>query len=105
MLEAAAFAVPADLGEEDVRLDVLVSHPVSLNDLADHLTRRLPSFMVPRYLAIRSDFDRTPTGKIRKFVLAAGETDVVGEVLDRRPSPSHPDERHRARSPHEMRST
>jgi crotonobetaine/carnitine-CoA ligase len=105
VLEAAAFAVPADLGEEDVRLDVLVSHPVSLNDLADHLTRRLPSFMVPRYLAIRSDFDRTPTGKIRKFVLAAGETDVVGEVLDRRPSPSHPDERHRARSPHEMRST
>lgn len=82
VVEAAAYGVPSDRGEEDIRLDLIVDQPLEFGDLIEHLRRRLPRFMVPRYLAFRREFPRTPSGKILK----AGLTDddlIIGEIFDR----------------------
>ena len=87
VVEAAAFGVPSDRGEEDIRLDLIVNEPLDFDDIVEHLRRRLPRFMVPRYLAFRRDFPRTPSGKILKLGLAEGDDAVIGEIFDRvRPS-------------------
>jgi crotonobetaine/carnitine-CoA ligase len=82
--EAAAFGVPCDEGEQDIRLDLITDEPVDCAALLDHLRRRLPRFAVPRYLAFRRDFPRTPSGKVRKSELGAPGGDIIGEVFDRR---------------------
>ena len=84
VVEAAAFGVPSAEGEQDIRLDLIVDQPVDRAALLDHLRRRLPRFAVPRYLAFRRDFPRTPTGKIRKSELGGPSGDIIGEVFDRR---------------------
>jgi carnitine-CoA ligase len=72
VLEAAAFGVPAELGEHEVKLDVVMreSGP-SLTELHSWLVGKLPRYMVPRYLQRRTLMPKTPTQKIEKFKLAA----------------------------------
>ena len=71
MLDAAAYGVPSELGEEDVKLDVVLREPVSLVDLHGWLVENLPRFMVPRYLEIRDTFPKTPSERIEKYKLQA----------------------------------
>jgi len=72
VLEAAAVGVPAPDGvEEEVKLCVVLQ-PGAVPDLAAlhaALQRRLPSHLVPRYLALYADFPKTPTTRIQKYRL------------------------------------
>ncbi len=72
VLEAAAFAVPDELGEHEVKLDVVLrDDALTLAQLHGWLLEHLPRYMVPRYLQRREQMPKTPTQKIEKFKLAA----------------------------------
>jgi crotonobetaine/carnitine-CoA ligase len=76
VLEAAAYAVPAALGEHDVKLDVILRpDAATLEELHAWLVTKLPRYMVPRYLEQRDSFPKTPSERIEKFKLAADGVD------------------------------
>lgn len=69
--ECAAVAVPADVGEDEVKL-VVVPRPEQRLDpaeLVEFLRGQLPRFMVPRYIEVMSSLPKTPTEKVLKHVL------------------------------------
>jgi carnitine-CoA ligase len=69
--DAAAVPYPSPLGEDDVRVFVSLRANGQLTgeELVAHCTRRLPEFMVPRYVEILAALPRTPTGRIQKYEL------------------------------------
>jgi carnitine-CoA ligase len=69
VLEAAVYGVPSELGEEDVKLDVVLREHLDPADLHAWLTENLPRFMVPRYLEVRDAFPKTPSERIQKWRL------------------------------------
>jgi crotonobetaine/carnitine-CoA ligase len=79
--EAAAYGVPEELGEEDVKLDVVVSDALDLGGFHAWLSENLPRFMVPRYLEIRAEFPKTPSERIEKYKLKEDPLDRP-EVFD-----------------------
>lgn len=83
VLEAAALPVRDDSGDEEVL--VTFTHrpdmPVDAAALTDYLIRKLPYFMVPRYLHIAQALPKTSTGKIQKTSLRSQE--LVVESWDR----------------------
>lgn len=76
--EVAAVPVRDSLGDEEV-LIVVTQQPneiFSFEALTEHCVKRLPHFMVPRYVRIAESMPKTPTGKIQKTSLVAqGITD------------------------------
>jgi carnitine-CoA ligase len=80
VLEAAAFAVPADEGasSEDEIMVCLVAREARTIDCAALLewcTDRMPYFAVPRYARVVDQLPKTPTERVRKVELrAAGVT-------------------------------
>lgn len=70
IIEAAAYGVPGEFGEDEIKLDVRGDGEIDLPALHAWLTERVPKFMVPRYFEQRDDFPRTGTQKIEKFKLA-----------------------------------
>jgi crotonobetaine/carnitine-CoA ligase len=71
VVDAAAYAVPAELGEHEVKLDLVVRDGTKLDDLHAWLRDQLPRFMVPRYLEARTELPRTPSQRVEKYKLAA----------------------------------
>jgi crotonobetaine/carnitine-CoA ligase len=72
VLEAAAYGVPSELGEDDVKLDVILDpggSAVSERELLDFLAVRLARWAVPRYIEIVTEFPRTATFKVQKSLL------------------------------------
>jgi crotonobetaine/carnitine-CoA ligase len=69
--EAAVVGVPSPLGEEEVKLCVLLHEGATLDPAAlEHSPRpRLTAFMRPRYIKIRAGFPRTPTQRVQKYKL------------------------------------
>ncbi len=66
--EAAAVAVPSELGEDEV-LVAVVAQPGSQFDpkaLIEYLIPRMPHFMIPRYVRVIAELPKTPTQKVRK---------------------------------------
>jgi crotonobetaine/carnitine-CoA ligase len=76
VLDAAAYAVPSELGEHEVKLDVVGRHGLDLDALHGWLVEQLPRFMVPRHLELRAEFPRTLSQRVEKYKLA-------GEGVDR----------------------
>jgi crotonobetaine/carnitine-CoA ligase len=69
--ECAAIAVASSWGESEVKI-VVVPTPgskIDPGDLLQFLSKRLPRFMVPRYLEVVGELPRTPTAKVRKSEL------------------------------------
>lgn len=71
VIEAAAYGVPSEFGEHDVKLDVIVKNDCDLAELHRWLDKNLPRYMVPRYLERRESFPKTPSERVEKFKLAA----------------------------------
>ncbi|ODU06708.1 MAG: hypothetical protein ABS81_04075 [Pseudonocardia sp. SCN 72-86] len=74
--EAAVVGVPADEGEEEV-LALVVAQPGTRTDpaeLLEHLSGRLPYFMIPRYVEFREALPKTPTHKIDVGALRVSAT-------------------------------
>ena len=76
VVEAAAYGIPSDLGEEDIKLDVVATEQLDIPDLRAWCEKHLPRYMVPRYIEQRESFPKTPSERIEKFRLAE-------ETLDR----------------------
>ena len=81
VVECAAYGVPSDLGEEEVKLDVVLSAPLPAADLHAWLAQNLPRYMVPRYLEIRESFPKTPSERVEKYRLKDQPLDRA-EVFD-----------------------
>jgi crotonobetaine/carnitine-CoA ligase len=81
VVEAAAYGVPSELGEEDVKLDVVLRTPVAAAELHAWLCENVPRYMVPRYLERREAFPKTPSERIEKYKLKA-EPVTRAEVFD-----------------------
>lgn len=68
----AAFALPSELGEDEVAVAVVAAEPVSETDLVAWCAGRLAYFAVPRFVQFRADLPMTENGKVRKAQLRAG---------------------------------
>jgi carnitine-CoA ligase len=92
VMECAAYGVPSELAEEDVKLAVVRRPGAELTaaELAAYCAAKLPSFMVPRYIEFVGELPRTPTDKVAKHVLRAmGDHGITPETWDReRAAPS-----------------
>lgn len=77
VLESAAIAVPAELGEDDVKI-VVVMRPGAEPDAEDIVRfaeSRMAYFMVPRYVEFRESLPKNPSQRIEKYKLReAGNT-------------------------------
>jgi crotonobetaine/carnitine-CoA ligase len=78
ILESAAVAVPSPLAEDDLKVVAALKPGCSVApaELLAFLKARLPAYMVPRYIEIRTDeLPKTPTGKVRKVLLRESGTE------------------------------
>jgi crotonobetaine/carnitine-CoA ligase len=73
--DAAAFGVPSELGEHDVKLDLVTRREVDPDELHAWLAEQLPRYMVPRYLEIRESLPKTVSERVEKYKLAAEGVD------------------------------
>jgi len=71
VLETAAIGVPSDIGEEDVKICVVLKpgQSVKPEELIAYCEDRVAYFMIPRYVEFFDSFPKTPTERIRKFLL------------------------------------
>jgi len=69
--EAAAYAVPSELGEDDVMIAVapVAGQTIDHKELMLFLGDRMPYFMVPRYIRILDELPKTPSSKVMKHIL------------------------------------
>jgi carnitine-CoA ligase len=69
--EAAAVAVPSDLGEDDILVVVTLQPDANFNhaELLDFCSARMPYFCVPRYLEVLDEIPRNVIGRVRKDLL------------------------------------
>lgn len=89
VIEAAAIAVPSQLGESEVKLCILCdARRPSIDELMRYLCSNLPRSMVPRFIEFRSDLPRTDTHKVAKRLLReegiAGITPTTIDVEEMR---------------------
>ena len=67
--EVAAYAVASDLGDDDIKLDVIAPRPIDMQALRAWLSERLRPKAVPRYFEQREAFPRTPSFRVRRHDL------------------------------------
>ncbi|MDQ0341114.1 crotonobetaine/carnitine-CoA ligase [Caldalkalibacillus uzonensis] len=80
--ESAAIGVPSELGEEDVKV-VLVVEDESVFDYVEFIKfceERMAYYMVPRYIELRSFLPKTATERVQKFAL---RKEGIGSAWDR----------------------
>lgn len=86
VVECAAYGVPSEFGEEDVKLDVIVSNNLSLDDLREWLIENAPKYMVPRFMERRVSFPKTPSERVEKYMLRdlpLDRSEVIDYAVDR----------------------
>ena len=81
--EVAALAVPAQHGEDEVKICVVVRSGQELDprDLIDFLVPDMPRFMIPRFVELVAELPKTPTHRVRKVDLR--EVGVTAQTWDR----------------------
>jgi crotonobetaine/carnitine-CoA ligase len=92
VLESAAVGVPSEVGEEDVKLYIILKQgeTMSPEEILDWCQERMAYFMIPRYVEFASSFPKTATERIQKFKLkeigvgASWDRDKAGYVIKRR---------------------
>ena len=90
VLESAVVAVASDATEDEIKA-VVVLRPgdaIGAEELLVFLDKRLPKFMVPRYVEFIAQMPKTPTEKIRKQALR--ELGVTPATYDRESSRRSP---------------
>jgi crotonobetaine/carnitine-CoA ligase len=73
VVEAAAFAVPSDIAEEEVAVAVVVDPEAGLEVAAlfEYCIEHLPRFAVPRYIRLVDALPKTPSQRVQKYRLRA----------------------------------
>lgn len=81
--EAAALAVPSELGEDEVMAVVAPApgHTVDPAQLIEFLRDRLAYFMIPRYVRVLPELPKTPSSKVLKTQLRA--EGITADTWDR----------------------
>jgi len=71
VLESAAVAVPSELGEDEVKICVVLKPDESLSAevLIRYCDERMPYFAVPRYVEFMESLPKTPTDRVGKYKL------------------------------------
>lgn len=90
--ESAVVAVPADLGEDEIKAVVVPREGQEVDPVAltEFVSERMPYFMVPRYVEIVGELPKTPTQKIQKHLLRqpvgdhVWDREAAGIRIDRR---------------------
>jgi crotonobetaine/carnitine-CoA ligase len=84
--ESAAFAVPSELGEDEVMIAVVLhaGEEVDVDELIAHCEARLARFAVPRFVRFVDELPKTPSQRIQKFALR--EVGVTDDTYDRVPA-------------------
>ncbi|WP_298817330.1 ATP-dependent acyl-CoA ligase [Chloroflexus sp.] len=82
VLESAAVGVPSELGEEEVKVVVVLRPGATLDplELIKWCEERLAYFAVPRYVEFRASLPKTATERVEKYKLKA---EGVGNAWDR----------------------
>jgi crotonobetaine/carnitine-CoA ligase len=76
IIEAAAYGVPGEFGEHDVKLDIVSAESeLDLHEYHAWLREELPRYMVPRYLELLPELPKSASAKIQKHKLAEGSLD------------------------------
>jgi acyl-CoA ligase (AMP-forming) (exosortase A-associated) len=77
---AAAIGVPDSVRGQSIKVFLVPQNSETLTEeeVLTYCAEKLPTFMIPRYVEIRSDLPRTPTGKIDVSRLRMQETLVSG---------------------------
>lgn len=89
--EVAALPVPSPLGEDDVKVCVVLADPATTHvDVMDHCVKSIPRFALPRYIELVTSLPRNATGRVQKFRLredpfteATWDRDSEGYVVPR----------------------
>jgi crotonobetaine/carnitine-CoA ligase len=84
--ESAAYAVPSDIGEEEVMVAVVVETGKSF-DAAEFRTfcdTTMPRFAVPAFVRVVDELPKTPSQRIQKFKLRADG--ITADTVDIRPA-------------------
>ena len=83
ILECAVVAAPSELGEDEVKAVVVLREGVkaTAEELWSFCDEHMPRFWVPRFIEFRREMPKTPSQKIQKYLLRAGED--RGEVFER----------------------
>jgi crotonobetaine/carnitine-CoA ligase len=71
VLESAAVGVPSEIGDEDVKIYIVLKPGTHL-DFMEFLTwcdQHLPYYMVPRYVEVVEALPKTPTQRIQRYLL------------------------------------
>jgi crotonobetaine/carnitine-CoA ligase len=71
VLESAVFAVPSELGEDEVKAHVVLKPGENLPAAAliSYCNDRMAYFAIPRYLEFVEALPKTPTGRVEKYRL------------------------------------
>jgi crotonobetaine/carnitine-CoA ligase len=83
VLEAAAVAVPAELGEDEVKICVALRPMATLapEELIAYCSERMPYFAVPRFVEFKGSLPKTPTERVEKYKLR--QEGVTAHTWDR----------------------
>jgi crotonobetaine/carnitine-CoA ligase len=82
ILESAVFAIPSELGEDDVKANIVLKPGENLppEDVIKYCNERMAYFAVPRYLEFVSELPKTPTNRVEKYRLR--EAGITGNTWD-----------------------
>lgn len=69
VIEVAAYAVPADVSEDEIMVALVWRSERVWGDLVHALSKTLPHYMVPRYFRALDAPPRTQNAKVRKEAL------------------------------------
>jgi crotonobetaine/carnitine-CoA ligase len=92
VLESAAYAIPSELGEDDVMVALVLQPGARLEpeSLMQHCETHMAYFMIPRYLRVVNAFPKTGTERTMKYQLKSDgitpdtwDREAAGYVLKR----------------------
>ncbi len=71
VLESAAVAVPSEIGEDEVKICVVLKPEETLlpEELIEYCDERMPYFAVPRFVEFMDSLPKTPTNRVEKYKL------------------------------------
>lgn len=84
VLEAAAYAVPSEISEDEVMVAIVVAEGARFDPAAlfGFCAETMPRFAVPRYLRAVASLPKTPSQRIQKYLLRA--EGITADTVDRR---------------------
>lgn len=83
VLESAVYAVPSELGEDEVKASVVLKpgEVLSPEELIAYCNDRMAYFAIPRYLEFMTELPKTPTARVEKYRLR--EAGITKNTWDR----------------------